>query len=341
MKFTAKQIAGILNGSIEGNSEVEVHQLSKIEEGTKGSLTFLANKKYTPFLYKTAASVIIVNQDLVLENDVQSTLIRVPDAYQGFSMLLEYYNTLDSEEKGIVQPVSIHESVSIDDTCYVGEFTVIKKNVRIGTQVKIHPQCYIGEGVVIGSGTVILNGARILSRTEIGENCVIHSGCVLGSEGFGFAPQTDGVYKKIPQTGIVRIGNNVDIGANTTIDRATLGATVIQDGVKLDNQIQIGHNVQIGKNTVIAALVGIAGSTKIGESCVVGGQVGFAGHLKIGDRVQIQGQTGVTRNFNDDTILQGTPAFDFNSYSKSYVHFKNLPKIIKRLDQIEKNKNGE
>ena len=341
MKFTAKQIAGILNGSIEGNPDVEVHQLSKIEEGTVGSLTFLANKKYTPFLYETAASVVIVNQDLVLENEVESTLIRVPDAYQGFSMLLEYYNTLDSEEKGISQPVSIHESVSIDDSCYVGEFTVIKKNVRIGTQVKIHPQCYIGEGVVIGSGTVILNGARILSRTEIGANCVIHSGCVIGSEGFGFAPQKDGVYKKVPQTGIVRIGNNVDIGANTTIDRATLGATVIHDGVKLDNQIQIAHNVEIGKNTVIAALVGIAGSTKIGESCVVGGQAGFAGHLKIGDRVQIQGQTGVTRNFNDDAMLQGTPAFDFNSYSKSYVHFKNLPKIIKRLDQIEKNKNGE
>ena len=341
MKFTAKQIAGILNGSIEGNPDVEVHQLSKIEEGTEGSLTFLANKKYTPFIYDTAASVVIVNQDLILENKVQSTLIRVPDAYQGFSKLLEYYNTLDIDEKGVMQPVSIHESVVLDASCYVGEFTVIKKNVRIGNQVKIHPQCFIGEGVVIGSGTVILNGARILSRTEIGENCVIHPGCVIGSEGFGFAPQKDGKYKKVPQTGIVRIGNNVDVGANSTIDRATLGATIINDGVKLDNHIQIAHNVEIGENTVIAALVGIAGSTKIGKSCVIGGQAGFAGHLKIGDGVQIQGQTGVTRDFKDNTKLQGTPAFDFTSYSKSYVHFKNLPKIIKRLDQIEKKQHGK
>ena len=341
MKFTAKQIARILNGSIEGNPDVEVHQLSKIEEGTEGSLTFLANKKYTPFIYDTAASVVIVNQDLILENKVQSTLIRVPDAYQGFSKLLEYYNTLDIDEKGVMQPVSIHESVVLDASCYVGEFTVIKKNVRIGNQVKIHPQCFIGEDVVIGSGTVILNGARILSRTEIGENCVIHPGCVIGSEGFGFAPQKDGTYKKVPQTGIVRIGNNVDVGANSTIDRATLGATIINDGVKLDNHIQIAHNVEIGQNTVIAALVGIAGSTKIGKSCVIGGQAGFAGHLKIGDGVQIQGQTGVTRDFKDNTKLQGTPAFDFTSYSKSYVHFKNLPKIIKRLDQIEKKQHGK
>ena len=259
----------------------------------------------------------------------------------GFSKLLEYYNTLDTDEKGVMQPVSIHESVVLDASCYVGEFTVIKKNVRIGNQVKIHPQCFIGEGVVIGSGTVILNGARILSRTEIGENCVIHPGCVIGSEGFGFAPQTDGAYKKVPQTGIVRIGNNVDVGANSTIDRATLGATIINDGVKLDNHIQIAHNVEIGENTVIAALVGIAGSTKIGKSCVIGGQAGFAGHLKIGDGVQIQGQTGVTRSFKDNTMLQGTPAFDFTSYSKSYVHFKNLPKIIKRLDQIEKEQHGK
>ena len=315
MKFTAKQIAGILNGSIEGNPDVEVHQLSKIEEGTEGSLTFLANKKYTPFIYETSASVVIVNQDLVLENDVQSTLIRVPDAYQGFSKLLEYYNTLDTDEKGVMQPVSIHESVALDASCYVG--------------------------VVIGSGTVILNGARIMSRTEIGENCVIHPGCVIGSEGFGFAPQADGSYKKVPQTGIVRIGNNVDVGSNSTIDRATLGATIIHDGVKLDNHIQIAHNVEIGENTVIAALVGIAGSTKIGKSCVIGGQAGFAGHLKIGDGVQIQGQTGVTRNFKDNTVLQGTPAFDFTSYSRSYVHFKNLPKIIKRLDRIEKEQHGK
>lgn len=341
MKFTAKQIAGILNGTIEGNPDVEVHQLSKIEEGAEGSLSFLANKKYDHFIYETTASVVIINNDFKLDKKVQPTLIRVADAYTSFSKLLEYYNTLDVEDTGIMDPVSIHDSVAIDASVYVGEFSVIKKNARIGDRVKIHPQCFIGEEVVIGSGTVILAGTKILSRTEIGEDCVIHSGCVIGSEGFGFAPQEDGTYKKVPQTGIVRIGNNVDVGANSTIDRATLGATVIHDGVKLDNHIQIAHNVEIGANTVIAAQSGIAGSTKIGKSCVIGGQVGFAGHLKIGDGVQIQGQAGITRDFDDKAVLQGTPAFDFKSYSKSYVHFKNLPSIIKRLDQTEKKQNGE
>ena len=341
MKFTAKQIAGILNGNIEGNPNVEVHQLSKIEEGIEGSLCFLSNKKYNHFIYETAASVVIVNDDLVLDKEVKASLIRVPDAYSAFSTVLEYYNTIKADEKGIMDPVSIHESVTINDTVYVGEFSVIKKNVRLGNNVKIHPQCFIGENVVIGSNSIILAGTRILSGTEIGENCIIHSGCVIGSEGFGFAPQEDGTYKKVPQTGIVRIGNNVDIGANSTIDRATLGATIIHDGVKLDNHIQIAHNVEIGVNTVIAAQSGIAGSTKIGKSCVIGGQVGFAGHLKIGDGVQIQGQAGITRDFDDNSVLQGTPAFDFKSYSKSYVHFKNLPSIIKHLDQTEKERNGE
>ena len=216
----------------------------------------------------------------------------------------------------------------------------MRKLKNYGKNVKIHPQVYIGEDVTIGAGSVILNGARILSRTEIGENCVIHPGCVIGSEGFGFAPQKDGTFKKVPQTGIVRIGNNVDIGANSTIDRATLGATIINDGVKLDNHIQIAHNVEIGSNTVIAAQTGVAGSTKIGKSCFIGGQVGITGHVKIGDGVQVQGQAGITKNIKDNQVLQGTPAIDFKSYSKSFIHFKNLPKIIKRLNQLEKEING-
>lgn len=341
MKFTAKQIAGILDGTVEGKPETEVHQLSKIEEGELGSISFLANKKYNPFIYKTGASIVIVNNDLILDKEVAPTLIRVKDAYQAFSTLLEFYNQIDDNQEGIMEPVSIDKSVRINSSCYVGEFTVIKQNVSLGDHVKIDSQCYIGKDVTIGSGTKIHSGTRILSGTIIGENCVIHSGCVIGSEGFGFAPQPDGTYKKVPQTGIVRIGNNVDIGANSTIDKATLGATIINDGVKLDNQIQIAHNVEIGENTVIAAQVGIAGSTKIGKSCVIGGQAGFAGHLTIGNGVQVQGKTGVTRNIKDNAILQGTPAFDFKSYSKSYIHFKNLPKIIKRLDQIEKEQHGK
>jgi UDP-3-O-[3-hydroxymyristoyl] glucosamine N-acyltransferase len=341
MKFTAKQIAGILDGTVEGNPETEVHQLSKIEEGELGSISFLANKKYNPFIYKTGASIVIVNNDLILDKEVAPTLIRVKDAYQAFSTLLEFYNQIDDNQEGIMEPVSIDKSVRINSSCYVGEFTVIKQNVSLGDHVKIDSQCYIGKDVTIGSGTKIHSGTRILSGTIIGENCIIHSGCVIGSEGFGFAPQPDGTYKKVPQTGIVRIGNNVDIGANSTIDKATLGATIINDGVKLDNQIQIAHNVEIGENTVIAAQVGIAGSTKIGKSCVIGGQAGFAGHLTIGNGVQVQGKTGVTRNIKDNAILQGTPAFDFKSYSKSYIHFKNLPKIIKRLDQIEKEQHGK
>ncbi|MBA22764.1 MAG: UDP-3-O-(3-hydroxymyristoyl)glucosamine N-acyltransferase [Flavobacteriales bacterium] len=341
MKFTAKQIAGLLDGHIEGNPDVEVHKLSKIEEGTTGSLTFLANEKYNPFLYKTNASIVIINKDFVLEKEIVSTLVRVPDAYQAFSTLLEYYNTKESQEKGISHPVSIHESLILDESCYVGEFTIIKKNVKLGKNVKIHSQVFIGEDVTIGAGSIILDGARILSRTEIGENCVIHPGCVIGSEGFGFAPQDDGTFKKVPQTGIVRIGNNVDIGANSTIDRATLGATIINDGVKLDNHIQVAHNVEIGSNTVIAAQTGIAGSTKIGKSCFIGGQVGISGHLKIGDGVRAQGQTGITRDIKDNEVLQGTPAFDFKSYSKSFIHFRNLPEIIKRLNQLEKEINGK
>ena len=341
MKFTAKQIAGILDGYIEGDPDVEVNKLSKIEEGTSGSLTFLANKKYNSFLYETNASIVIIDKDFVLEKEIVSTLIRVQDAYRAFSTLLEYYNTKESSEKGIFEPVSIHESVVLDKSCYVGEFTVIKKNAQFGKNIKIHPQVFIGEDVTIGDGSVILNGARILSRTEIGENCIIHPGCVIGSEGFGFAPQKDGTFKKVPQTGIVRIGNNVDIGANSTIDRATLGATIINDGVKLDNHIQIAHNVEIGSNTVIAAQTGVAGSTKIGKSCFIGGQVGITGHVKIGDGVQVQGQAGITRSVKDNEVLQGTPAIDFKSYSKSFIHFKNLPKIIKRLNRLEKEINGK
>ncbi len=336
MKFTAKQIASIVNGSIVGDANIEVYKPSKIEEGSKGSISFLSNTKYNHFIYTTEASVVIINEGFTLEKEVKPTLIRVQDANKSFSQLLEYYETLIVEEAGISEFVSIDKSVDVDSSCYVGEFTVIKKNVHLGKNVKIYPQVFIGEGVVIGDNTRIMPGVKIMQGTKIGNNCIIKSGSIIGSDGFGFAPQGDKTYKRTPQIGTVVIGDNVSVGANTTIDRATLGETVIKDGVKLDNQIQIAHNVEIGKNTVIAAQTGIAGSTKIGESCMLGGQVGIVGHLKIGNRVQIQAKSGVAKSAKDNAMLRGNPAFEYNNYSKSYIYFKQLPSIVKRLEQLEK-----
>jgi UDP-3-O-[3-hydroxymyristoyl] glucosamine N-acyltransferase len=339
MKFTATQIAGILNGEVEGDAEVEVSKLAKIEEGSKGSLTFLANPKYTQFIYTTAASITIVDRDFVAENKLSTTLIRVEDAYKAFSQLLEYYNQVKMNKSGIEQPVYISESSEIGDKLYLGAFSYVGENVRIGDNAKIYPNVYIGDNVVIGDNAVVFAGAKIYSETVIGNNCVIHSGAIVGADGFGFTPDENGEYSKVPQTGNVIIEDNVDVGAGTTIDRATLGSTIIRRGVKLDNQIQIAHNVEIGENTVIAAQTGIAGSTKIGKNCMIGGQVGIVGHLTIGNNVRIQAQSGIGRNVKDDEVLQGSPALKYGDYNKSYVHFKNLPKIIERFNNLEKNLN--
>jgi len=336
MKFTALQIAGILEGDIVGDPDVEVSKLAKIEEGIKGSLTFLANPKYTPFIYKTKASITIVNNDFIPENELETTLIKVSDAYQAFSKLLEYYNQVKMNKVGIEQPSFIAESASHGENIYLGAFSYIGENVIIGDNVKIYPSCYIGDNVTIGDNVVLFSGVKIYSDCIVGNDCYISSGAIIGADGFGFAPTTNGEYNKIPQTGNVILEDNVDVGAATTIDRATLGSTIIRQGVKLDNQIQIAHNVEIGKNTVIAAQTGIAGSTKIGENCKIGGQVGFAGHLVIGDNVKIQAQSGVGRHVNDDEVLQGSPALTFGDYNKAYVHFKNLPKIVKGINEIEK-----
>jgi UDP-3-O-[3-hydroxymyristoyl] glucosamine N-acyltransferase len=337
MKFTAEQIAGILEGEVVGNPNAEVSKLTKIEEGVEGALTFLSNPKYNNYIYSTKATITIVNATFIPEGNITTTLIKVADAYLAFSKLLEFYAQAKGNKVGIEQPSVLSENVKYGDNFYLGSFAYIGTNVLIGNDVKIHPQCFIGDNVVIGNNVTIFAGAKVFSETEIGNNCAIHSGAVLGADGFGFAPNPDGTFSKIPQIGNLIIEDNVNIGACTTIDRATMGSTIIRKGAKLDNQIQIGHNVEIGENTVIAALTGIAGSTKIGHNCMIGGQVGIAGHITIGNNVRIQGQSGVSRNIKDGEVLQGTPSLDYKEYYKSYVHFKNLPTIVKEIEKLKKN----
>ncbi|KAA5825568.1 UDP-3-O-(3-hydroxymyristoyl)glucosamine N-acyltransferase [Algibacter amylolyticus] len=336
MKFTAQQIAGILEGDVVGNPDIEVSKLAKIEEGFEGALTFLANPKYTSHIYSTNASVTIVNKTFKPEHNLKTTLIKVDDAYLAFSKILEYYNSVKLNKVGIEQPSLISDSAKCGDNVYIGAFSYIGSNVTLGDNVKVFPNAYIGDNTVIDDNTIVFSGAKIYSETIIGKNCIINSGVIIGADGFGFAPSEDGSYKKIPQIGNVIIEDFVDVGAATTIDRATLGSTIIRAGVKLDNQIQIAHNVEIGRNTVIAAQTGIAGSTKIGENCQIGGQVGIAGHISIGNNVKIQAQSGIGRNVKDDEVLQGSPAIKLSDYNKAYVHFKNLPNIVKNINDLEK-----
>lgn len=336
MKITAAQIAEVLQGEILGDENVSVSTLSKIEEGQSGSLTFLANPKYTSFIYETKASIVIVNKSFVPEHPVSATLIKVDDAYKSFSKVLEYYNQVKLMKSGIEQPSVISEGVVYGDDLYLGSFSYIGRNTKIGNNVKIYPNSFIGDNVTIGDNTILFAGSRIYSESVIGKNCIIHSGTIIGSDGFGFAPTEDGSYSKVPQIGNVIIEDDVEIGACTTIDRATLGSTVIRKGVKLDNQIQVAHNVEIGEHTVIASQTGIAGSTKIGKHCVIGGQVGIIGHLTIADNVKIQAQTGVTKNLKEGDVVQGTPAIAYKDFSKSYIHFKNLPKIVNEITELKK-----
>jgi UDP-3-O-[3-hydroxymyristoyl] glucosamine N-acyltransferase len=336
MKFTAEQIAQILEGEVVGNPQEEVSKLAKIEEGKKGSLTFLSNPKYEPFLYKTEASITIVDHDFEPEKEVATTLIKVESAYKAFSKLLEFYNQVKNNKEGREQPHYISESATIGSGEYIGAFAYIGNNVSIGNNVKIYPNTFIGDNSIIGDNVTIYAGVKIYSETEIGNNCTIHAGVILGSDGFGFAPNEKGEFNKVPQTGNVIIEDNVDIGAGSTIDRATLGSTIIRKGVKLDNQIQIAHNVEVGKNTVIAAQTGIAGSTKVGENCMIGGQVGISGHLNLGNNLKIQAQSGISKNLKDGEAVQGSPAFSYPDWNKSYVYFRNLPKIAKTVDQLEK-----
>ena len=333
MNFTAGQIADQINGTIVGDRDIDILNISKIEEGSKGSLTFLANPKYTEFIYTTKASVAIVSSDFEPTEKIDLTLIKVKDPYSSFTTILELFNKDLSNRKGISQLTVIDKSSKISDSSFIGSFSSVGENSIIGENCIIENQVFIGNNVEIGNGCKLYPGVKILDDTIIGQNCIIHSSTSIGSDGFGFAPNDDGSFKKIPQTGNVVIGDNVEIGSNSTIDRATLGSTIINNGVKLDNQIQIAHNVEIGENTAIAAQSGIAGSTKIGKNCMIGGQVGIIGHIKIGDNVKIQAQAGVTSDVESNSRVTGTPAISYMNYNKSYVHFKNLPEIVKRIDK--------
>ena len=338
MEFSLEQLAGILGGTIEGDSTQKVYRLDKIQEGQPGSIAFLANAKYESFLYETAATAVIVSQDFVASKPFQTTLIRVKDAYTGFTTLLEAYQQLNQAALvGVEEPSYLAESSSMGENGYRGAFSYIGKNCILGKGVKIYGQAYIGDRVKIGDGTVIYAGAKIYNDTQIGKQCVIHSGAVIGSDGFGFAPQDDGTYKTIPQVGNVILEDMVSIGANSTIDRATMGSTLIQKGVKIDNQVHVAHNVVIGENTVIAAQTGISGSTEIGKNCVLAGKVGIAGHLKIADHTTIGGNTGINKSIKTSgKTLFGFLAMDLNHFLRSYSVFKNLDDLQKRIQQLEK-----
>lgn len=336
MKFTARQIADLIGGTVEGNPAVEIFKLSKIEQGETGSITFLGNPRYTHYIYDTQASAVIVNKDFVPEQKVECTLIRVENAYNAFARMLEAYNQLASKKAGISKFAAIAETATVGENCYIGDFVSIGENVRIGRDTKIFPNTSIGDNTVIGDGCTLYAGVKVYNDCIIGSACNLHAGVVIGADGFGFAPQSDNQYAKVAQIGNVVIEDNVEIGANTTIDRATLGSTVIKKGAKIDNLIQIAHNVEIGENTVIAAQSGVAGSTKIGANCMIGGQVGITGHLLIGNNVKIAAQSGISTNVADDSIIMGSPAFDISLYRKSYVYFRNLPKLADRVSELEK-----
>jgi len=336
MEFTAKQISDFLKGEIEGNPASKVNTISKIEEAQPGSLTFLANPAYAQFIYTTGASIVLVNKDFMPEKPLNNTLIRVDNAYQALARLLELYKQSIPNKKGVSSMVSIADSAKLGNDLYIGEFVVIGENVVIEDQVKIYPQCHIADNAIIKAGSTLYPGVRIYENCVIGKNCTVHSGAVIGADGFGFAPQSDNNYLKVAQIGNVILEDNVEIGANTTIDRATMGSTIIRKGVKLDNLIQVAHNVTIGENTVIAAQSGIAGSSKVGKNCMIGGQVGISGHISVGDDVKIAAQSGLSSNVKDGKIIMGSPAFDHDKYIKAYIHFRNFEKLIKRIDDLEK-----
>ena len=339
MKFTAEQIAGMLEGTVEGNSSAEVSGLSKIEEGKAGTLTFLANPKYISHIYYTGASVAIVSNDFVAEQSLPETLtlIRVADAYGSFAKLLEAYSQFKRPRPGVHPSAVIDSTVVVGENVHIGAGVVLEPGVSIGNNAVIMAQSYLGEHVKIGNFTTIHPGVKVYSECVIGANCTLHAGVIIGADGFGFAPQADNQYAKVPQIGNVVIEDRVEIGANTTIDRATLGSTIIREGVKLDNLIQIAHNVEIGKNTVIAALTGIAGSTKIGENVMIGGQVGIGGHLTIANGVKIAAQTGISASvLKEDVVMQGTPAVSTMDFKKSYIIHRRLPQILERIERLEK-----
>lgn len=343
MEFSATQIAELLQGKIEGSADATVNKLAKIEEGEPNSISFLANPAYKKYLYTTDASIVILDKDFELEKAVKDTctLIRVENAYECFAQLLELYDQAKHNKVGIEQPSFIADTAKIGENVFIGAFAYIGENVTIGNNVKIYPNAFIGENVTIADNTIINSGVKVYHETKIGKKCIIHAGVSIGADGFGFAPKSDKNYKKMPQLGNVVIEDNVEIGANTCIDRATLGSTIIKKGVKLDNLVQIGHNVVIGENTVVVSQTGISGSTKIGKNVMIGGQVGIVGHITIADEVKIAAQSGVGSSIEKEgTIVQGSPAFNIGEYRRSLIGFRKLPELLKRIEELEKKQNG-
>lgn len=339
MEFSAAQIAALLGGIVEGNENTAVSNLSKIEEGKPGTLSFLANPKYTNYIYDTDASIVIVNKSLVLDKPIKSTctLIRVEDSYASFAKLLEMYDQVKGQKTGIEQPSFVGTNSKYGTDCYLGAFAYVGNNVKIGNNVKLYPHVYIADGCTIGDNTTLFSGVKVYHDCHIGKNVVVHANTVIGSDGFGFAPQDGKEFAKVPQIGNVVIEDNIEIGSNCSIDRATLGSTILRKGVKLDNLVQIAHNVEIGENTVIAGLSGVAGSTKVGKNCMIAAQVGIVGHIKIADGVKIAGQAGVGSSIEkENEIVQGSPSFSLGDFRRSYVLFRSLPKISDRLNQLEK-----
>ncbi len=336
MQFTAETIASFLGGDIIGDKNVSVRTVAKIEEGTPGALSFLANPKYEHYIYNTESTIVIVDRTFKPRQQVNATLIAVDDAYGCFAKLLELYAASKPVRRGISGKASIDDSAVIGENCYVGDFAVVEAGVRIGDGTRIYPQVFIGERVRVGRNAVLYPGVRIYEDCVLGDNVIIHAGTVVGADGFGFAPDSDGNFAKIPQVGNVIIEDDVEIGANSCIDRATMGSTVIGRGVKLDNLIQIGHNVTVGPGTVAAAQVGISGSTKVGSHCMLGGQVGIAGHLKIGDRVQIGSKSGVPNSIPDGTTMMGNPAMQAGKFHRSNAIYRHLPELSAQVFRLEK-----
>jgi UDP-3-O-[3-hydroxymyristoyl] glucosamine N-acyltransferase len=337
MKFTVKQIADITNGTVEGDELATVSSLSKIEEGGENTLTFLANPKYTHFIYETTATACIVSRDFVAEHPVKTTLVRVPNAYMAFAQLLNVYNSMKQPKAGVSKLACISESAHVGEGCYIAEFVSIGENASVGNRVKLYPHVVIGDNVKIGDDTTIYAGVKIYVDCVVGQKCTLHAGTVIGADGFGFAPQQDEEFVKVAQIGNVVIEDHVEIGANCCIDRATIGSTYIRKGVKLDNLIQVAHNVEIGNNTVIAAQAGIAGSSKLGRNVMVGGQVGVSGHITLADEVKIAAQSGIPNNVDEKgAVLMGSPAFDASIYKRAFILFRKLPEIYNRLNALEK-----
>lgn len=336
MRISVEQLASLVNGTVEGDAKAYIENYSKIEEATDGCLTFLANPKYTHYIYSTKATAVLVRKDFKPEHELSTTLIRVDDPYETLAVLLNMVSSQEPAKKGIEQPCHIAEGVEIADDVYVGAFAYVGSNVKVGKNVKIYPQVYVGDNVTLGDDVILYPGVKVYHGCKIGNRCILHAGTVVGADGFGFAPKEDGTYEKIAQIGIVILEDDVEIGANTTIDRATMGATIIKKGAKLDNLIQVAHNVEIGDNTVMAAQVGVAGSTKIGKNNMVGGQVGFAGHITVGDNNGFGAQSGIPNSVGSNLRVIGSPAINALDFARNQVYLKRIPQMAQDINQLKK-----